>query len=78
MRYAIARYNENQRELAYRIYLTDTLYFITRRQGMAKRFRDIIVKTPDDERSGEEIAAEVIARAGLVVNDGYIQPTSEN
>ena len=74
MRYAIARYQSQRRELAYRIYVTDCLRIATENtaktsQGSytAARFYDIINPKPVDNRSGNEIAADIIKRAGIEV-----------
>lgn len=74
MRYATARFNQHQRDLAYRIYVTDCLRMAT--ENVAKmsqgsytsaRFYDIINPKTVDNRSGEEIAADIIKRAGIEV-----------
>lgn len=50
MRYVTARYNENQRELAYRIYITDSLKFYL---GLNIRYADIFA--PEETRTAEEV-----------------------
>lgn len=55
-------YNER---LAYCIYVTDTLYLQAQEKRFTHRFVDVIRPPKVDTRSGDEIAAEVIARAGL-------------
>ena len=74
MRYAIARFNQHQRDLAYRIYVSDCLRIIsenTAKMGggsyITAKFADIINPKPADNRSGEEIAADIIKRAGIEV-----------
>ncbi len=74
MRYATARFNQHQRDLAYRIYVTDCLRMATENaakmsQGSytVARFYDIINPKPIDTRSGDEIAADIIKRAGIEV-----------
>ena len=74
MRYAMARYQSLQRDLVYRIYLTDCLRIIgenTAKIGggsyITAKFSDIINQEPIDNRSGEEIAADIINRAGIEV-----------
>ena len=74
MRYAMARYQSQQRDLAYRIYVTDCLRMVTENtakisQGFytAARFYDVINPKPVDNRSGNEIAADIIKRAGIEV-----------
>ena len=74
MRYAMARYQSQQRDLAYRIYVTDCLRMAAENtaklsQGTytAARFYDIINPKPVDGRDGEEIAADIIKLAGIEV-----------
>ena len=74
MRYAMARFNQHQRDLAYRIYVTDCLRIIsenTAKMGggsyITAKFADIINPRPADNRTGEEIAADIIKRAGIEV-----------
>ena len=74
MRYAVARYQSHQRDLAYRIYITDCLRIIgenTANMGgvayIPARFVDIINPKPADNRTGEEIAADIIKMAGIEV-----------
>jgi hypothetical protein len=63
----VARFARQQDELGYRFFLSEVI----RQQALGKSwaidyldFRDY---RPQEERSGEEIAAEVIRNAGLVV-----------
>ena len=74
MRYAIARFNQHQRDLAYRIYVTDCLRIISENTAkmvggsyITAKFADIINPKPVDNRPGEEIAADIIKRAGIEV-----------
>ena len=74
MRYAIARYQSQQRDLAYRIYIADCLRMVTENTAKAvcgsyisAKFADIINPKPVDDRAGEEIAADIIKRAGIQV-----------
>lgn len=74
MRYAMARFNQHRRDLAYRIYVTDCLRIIsenTAKMGggayITAKFADIINPKPADNRTGEEIAADIINRAGIEV-----------
>lgn len=57
------------RETAFRVYVSDSLYYSAREQMLTNRYSDMIGKkqAKEDNRSGEEIAADVIKRAGLVV-----------
>ena len=74
MRYAIARYQSQQRDLAYRIYVADCLRIIsenTAKMGggsyITAKLADIINPKPADNRTSEEIAADIIKRAGIEV-----------
>lgn len=74
MRYAMARFNHHQRDLAYRIYVAECLRMIGENASsggggsyMAVKFEDIINPKPVDNRTGEEIAADIIKRAGIEV-----------
>ena len=74
MRYATARFNQHQRDLAYRIYVTDCLRMETENTAKMSqgsyttvRFYDFINPKPVDNRSGNEIAADIIKRAGIEV-----------
>ena len=74
MRYAIARYQSQQRDLAYRIYVTDCLRIIsenTAKMGggsyITAKLADIINPKHVDNRTGEEIAADIIKMAGIEV-----------
>ena len=74
MRYAIARYQSQQRDLAYRIYVTDCLRIISENTAkmsggsyITAKFEDIINPKPVDNRTGEEIAADIIKLAGIEV-----------
>ena len=75
MRYAMARYQSQQRDLAYRIYVSDCLRIISENAAkmcgeayMKAKLADIINPDPVDNRTGEEIAADIIKRAGIEVN----------
>lgn len=52
MRYVTARYKTQQRELAYRFYVTDALYY---RWGLNAKYRDMIDDTPPDTRTADEV-----------------------
>ena len=74
MRYAISRYQSKQRDLAYRIYIGDCLRIIsenTAKMGggsyITAKIADIISPKPAGNRTGEEIAADIIKRAGIEV-----------
>lgn len=70
MRYATARYNQHQRDWAYRLYVADGVRILTKNtakagdQYLSVRF-NIYNKRSEDNRSGEEIAADVFNRMGV-------------
>lgn len=51
----------------YKKYMTDSLYYIGQGKSLAKRYAEIIglEKKEADNRTGDEIAADVINRMGL-------------
>ena len=67
MRYMVARFLEELDELKYRIYTSDMLR--TMAMGMriqsVPRYVELLDYKPQETRSGEEIAADVIQRCGL-------------
>ena len=69
MKYMVARFLQDYEDLSYRIYTTDMLR--TMAMGLkyqsVQRYAELIDHAPKDERSGEEIAADVISRCGLKV-----------
>ena len=74
MRYAMARYQSQQRDLAYRIYVSDCLRIISENTAkigggsyITAKLSDIINPKPADNRTGEEIAADIIKKAGIEV-----------
>lgn len=74
MRYVVARWQESQRELAYRIYVSDSLYAIGRQQGLKTRWWDMISQNEKttDEPPAEAIIQTVMATAGLRFKDERI------
>ena len=80
MRYVLAQYRREQEDKAYRIYVTDALRLISENTASAvggkyitARFADVIAPPKEeDNRTCEEITAEIIARCGLVVNNESI------
>lgn len=67
----MARLETEEREMAYRFYITDAMYLSGHNQTWSVRFSDILdgkVKAPEDV-DGDEIAREVIANAGLICKE---------
>ena len=77
MRYVVSKYKEQQKEMAYRIYVTECLRLMTENTAkqsesggsyINKPFADVIGSNkPKDERTAEEIIADISFRAGLEV-----------
>lgn len=65
----MSRYIEYQHERAYRIFVTDALYESADHMRIVPqgRYYDVIHPQRVEKRSGEEIAQEIIEKAGLVV-----------
>ena len=55
---------------AYRIYVTDCLYILSKTQGAEMRHRYADLFKPQDTRTGDEIAMDIITRAGLQIEGG--------
>ena len=77
MRYVLAQYRREQEDKAYRIYVTDALRLISENTAssvggkyITARFADVIAPPKEeDNRTCEEITADIIARCGLVVKN---------
>lgn len=74
MRYVTTRYQSQRRDLIYRIYVTDCLRIMT--ENTAKKvggnyvtaeYEDLIKPKKKENRTGDEIAADVIRNAGIKV-----------
>ena len=70
----MARLNEKARNDAYRIYVTDALRVVAENTArfasgnyIKARYADIIEPKKQDNRTGDEIVADIFKRAGLVV-----------
>ena len=60
-----ARLSEQIREDAYRIYITRSLQLIPQNRYITMDFMDVLDTKNVDNRSGEDIAIDVIKGAGL-------------
>ena len=60
----MARINERAKTEAYRIYVTDALRIVAENTA---RYADIIDPKKQDNRTCEEITADIVERCGLVV-----------
>ena len=73
MDFIVALFQNEQEEMVYRVYVTDALKLLTENGNRTLNFRfaELLEKRnkPHDNRSGEEIVADVIKRCGLVVTE---------
>lgn len=77
MQYLLARLEKQAHEALYRVYMTDCVKLaventagLTGSHVVTTRYAELVAQAtgmPRDERTGDEIAAEVIAKAGLEV-----------
>ena len=66
----MSKANQQAKDTAYRVYVTDCLKLIAENTGnisLKLRYDDIIQPKKADTRTGDEIVADIIKRAGLVV-----------
>lgn len=70
----MARLNERARYEAYRIYVTDAMKIVAENTAwyvggsyMRARYADMIEPKKQDNRTCEEITADVVARCGLTI-----------
>lgn len=70
----MSKVNQQAKDTAYRVYVTDSLKLIAENtanfakgQYMKARYYDIITPKKQDTRTGDEIVEDIIKRAGLVV-----------
>ena len=74
MRYAMARYSQYQRDVAYRVFVSDCLRIMTENTAkysggsyVKHRYADIMKPRRVDNRTAEQIVADVVKLAGLEV-----------
>ena len=69
MRYFTARLQQASDEYMYRIYMTDAVFYYARGKTTAKRYAEKLQHTggQKDDRTGDEVAADLINRMGLKV-----------
>ena len=69
MRYVEARIEERNREEAYRIFVTKSLQLIPQNKFLKIDYDEMLKKASTPQKSGDEIAAEVIKNAGLTFGE---------
>ena len=59
------------REKAYRVYMTDCLRLVCKVSGSypSKRFAEILDPPAEDLRSGDDVAKDIIQRAGIKIKE---------
>lgn len=68
MRYVEARLEQYCRDETYRIYIADTLYYQGQGQHITARYGQLFDQAQvQDSRTGDEIAADTIMGAGLIL-----------
>ena len=67
MRYVLAKFKQKNDDQAYRIYVTDALYASGNNKAMSKRYFELIKPEMTCNRSGDDVALDVIKRLGLKV-----------
>lgn len=66
MRYVGARLDTENRDEAYRIYVTKSLQLFPQNKYLTASYEDAINPSKSvDNRTGDEIVADIISRAGL-------------
>jgi len=68
----MAAYTQRMRRESFEIYLTDVaaaLVNLLAKDANYPRFYDLMHPAPKDDRTGAEIAADIVARHGLTVVD---------
>ena len=68
--HVIAEHNRNEKRLVYEVYATDVLMMIANKldAGIEQRYYEFLQQEDEpvkEEKSGDEIALEVIEKAGL-------------
>ena len=66
----MSKATQQAKDTAYRVYVTDCLKLIAENTGnisLKSRYYDIVNPKKADNRTGDEIVADIIKRAGLVV-----------
>lgn len=70
----MARLNEKARNDAYRIYVTDALRLVAENtakfvggRSIERRYIDVVEPKKQDNRTCEEITADIVARCGLTI-----------
>ena len=73
MRYVVARLEDFSREMTYRFYVANSLQNIPQGKYTALTLYDVLYSPveseEEDDRTGDEIAIDIMTRAGLVFEE---------
>ena len=69
LRYVEARIDENNREEAYRLFISESVRLAPQGKYITKSYSDIFEQRQIETRSGDEIAMDVITNAGLIFGE---------
>ena len=72
MRYVLARFRQDDEARAYRIYVCESFRLQGENKYLTISYKDIInppKKVAEDNRSGDDIAEDIILRMGLKVGE---------
>lgn len=65
MKYAKARFEDYNEDFIYKLYIADSINLIPDQKKLVERFINILHPKIEDNRSGDDIALEVIKDLGL-------------
>lgn len=66
-RYVVARLEDENREMIYRFFVTQSLRLLPQNKYLTKNLFEMLGDIPEETRTGDEIAQEFIAMSGLKV-----------
>ena len=77
--HVVAEHNSRMREENYRIYVTDMLKLLASIKGTTVdiRYADLIEIKDVEQKSGDEVALDVIKKLGLKVKNGLHETESD-
>ena len=82
--HCVVAFNDYCRQKAYQVYVTDGIRCMSESLAnfaggsyLENRFADIFDRDIDDERTGDEVALDIIERAGLIYGGGFYDAESE-
>jgi len=68
LHYVRSAIEKDTEEYAFKVYMTDSVQMVGEQKHITKRWCEFVedIKKPVDDRSGDEVAAEVIMRLSLI------------